>query len=173
MQANDWNFHFEVAGHIYLGRTSHHPPIFYELIRVTEWTRVDDLLHDLPAVPHKFIVTLNYPQERARVVAEMQAAFNGRISVIPSHAYLVEGLPAGVNKGDGLAWLADYYHLSATQVMAVGDNDNDVPMLQWAGVGVAVGNASPLARTAADWIAPPVSEDGAAAAIDKYILGFE
>jgi len=171
MQDRDWNLHFEEAGHIYLPRISHHPPIFYELIRVTEWSRLDDLLHDLPAVPHKFIVTLNHPQDRARVVAEMEAVFAGRINVIPSHPYLVEGLPAGVDKGCGLAWLANYYHIPADQVLAVGDNDNDVPMLQWAGLGVAVGNASPMARAAADWIAPSVAEDGAAVALEKYILG--
>jgi len=170
MQDNNWNLHFEEAGHIYLPRISHHPPIFYELIRVTEWSRLDDLLNDLPAVPHKFIVTLNHPQDRQRVVAEMCAVFDGRINVIPSHSYLVEGLPAGVDKGCGLAWLANYYHIPADQVLAVGDNDNDVPMLQWAGLGIAVGNASPMARAAAHWIAPSVSEDGAAAALEKYIL---
>jgi hydroxymethylpyrimidine pyrophosphatase-like HAD family hydrolase len=69
-----------------------------------------------------------------------------------------------------LAWLAEYFHLSPDEVLAVGDNDNDVPMLEWAGVGVAVGNASPAARLAADWIAPPLQEDGAAATIEKFIL---
>jgi Cof subfamily protein (haloacid dehalogenase superfamily) len=168
---NDWNLHFEVSGHIYLPPISNHPPIFYELIRVTKWSRLDDLLNDLPSVPHKFIVTLNHPLERAKIVAELSAVFAEQINIIPSHPYLVEGLPAGVDKGCGLAWLADYYHIPADQVLAVGDNDNDVPMLKWAGLGVAVGNASPMARAAADWIAPPVSQDGAAATIEKYILG--
>jgi hydroxymethylpyrimidine pyrophosphatase-like HAD family hydrolase len=55
-------------------------------------------------------------------------------------------------------------------VLAVGDNDNDAPMLAWAGVGVALDNASPAARAAADWIAPSVEADGAAAALEHYGL---
>lgn len=55
--------------------------------------------------------------------------------------------------------------------MAVGDNDNDVPMLRWAGVGVALDDASPARpRAAADWIAPSVADDGAAVALETYGL---
>lgn len=172
MRQYAWNLHFEEFGHIYMPRLSNHPPVYYELMRHYEVSRVDDFLNELPTAPHKFLVTLNRPQERQRVTAEMQQTFNHnhRITVIPSHPYLVEGLPPGVNKGRGLAWLADYFHIPAAEVLAVGDNDNDIPMLEWAGVGVAVGNASPAARAAADWVAPPMQEDGAAAAIEKYLL---
>jgi hypothetical protein len=52
----------------------------------------------------------------------------------------------------------------------VGDNDNDLTMLKWAGVGVAMGSGSPAALAAADWIAPGLDEDGAAVAIEKYAL---
>jgi hydroxymethylpyrimidine pyrophosphatase-like HAD family hydrolase len=83
----------------------------------------------------------------------------------------VEGTPPNLNKGTGLAWLADYLHIPQAAVMAVGDNDNDVSMLTWAGVGVALDNASPAARAAADWIAPSVADDGAAAALETYVLG--
>ena len=54
--------------------------------------------------------------------------------------------------------------------MAIGDQDNDIDMIAWAGVGVAMGNASPGARDAADQIAPPVDEDGAAWAIEQFVL---
>jgi hydroxymethylpyrimidine pyrophosphatase-like HAD family hydrolase len=100
----------------------------------------------------------------------MRAAFDEQIHIVPSHPYMVEGLPAGVDKGQGLAWLADYCGIPQTAVLAVGDNDNDVPMILWAGVGVAMGNASPAARAAADWVAPPVAEDGAAAALEKFVF---
>lgn len=171
MEQYGWNLHFEAANHLYLPRVSNHPPIYFEFVRVTPWSRVDNLLTDLPCAPNKFIVTANHPSERDRLIVEMEQAFDGQINVIPSHPYLVEGLPAGVDKGQGLAWLAGYLGIDSAEVLAVGDNDNDVPMLEWAGVGVAVGNCSPAACAAADWIAPPVQEDGAALAIEKYILG--
>ena len=54
--------------------------------------------------------------------------------------------------------------------MAIGDQGNDVPMIKWAGLGVAMASGSDLAQAAADWIAPPLSADGAAVAIERFLL---
>ena len=54
--------------------------------------------------------------------------------------------------------------------MAVGDQDNDASMVAWAGVGVAMGNGSPATKAATDRMAPPVAEDGAAGAIERFVL---
>jgi hydroxymethylpyrimidine pyrophosphatase-like HAD family hydrolase len=54
--------------------------------------------------------------------------------------------------------------------MAVGDQDNDASMIAWAGLGVAMGNGSPAVKAIADWVAPPLAEDGAAVAIERFIL---
>jgi hypothetical protein len=54
--------------------------------------------------------------------------------------------------------------------MAVGDQGNDVPMIEWAGIGVAMGNGSSTTKAVADWIAPPFPEHGAAAAIERFVL---
>jgi hypothetical protein len=168
-----WNLHFEMADRSYLPAVSNHPPILFELLRYSQWSRVDDLLRDIPESPHKFLVTLNHPDDRPRIMSELCEVFDGQIRIVPSHPYLIEGVPRGVTKGSGLAWLADYYNIPQAEVMAVGDNDNDVPMIEWAGLGVAIGNASLVAKAAADWIAPPVEENGAAVAIEKFILNQE
>ncbi|HRU94578.1 MAG TPA: HAD hydrolase family protein, partial [Anaerolineae bacterium] len=55
-------------------------------------------------------------------------------------------------------------------VLAVGDHENDIPMVQWAGIGVAMGNATPALQAVADWIAPSLAEDGAAAALERFVL---
>jgi Cof subfamily protein (haloacid dehalogenase superfamily) len=165
-----WNLHFEMADRSYLPAVSNHPPILFELLRFSQWSRLNDLLRDLPEIPHKFLVTLNHPDDRPRVMAELCEVFEGQIRIVPSHPYLIEGVPPGVTKGSGLAWLAEYYNISQVEVMAMGDNDNDVPMLEWAGLGVAVENASAAAKAVADWIAPAVSEDGAAVAIEKFLF---
>jgi len=54
--------------------------------------------------------------------------------------------------------------------MAIGDNDNDADMVAWAGLGVAMGNASPAVKAGAGYVAPPIEEDGAAEAIERFIL---
>jgi Cof subfamily protein (haloacid dehalogenase superfamily) len=76
-----------------------------------------------------------------------------------------------VNKGVAVRYLAEeMLGLQSHNVMTVGDNFNDVEMLEYAGVGVAMGNAPAEVKTYANWVAPDVEEDGAAMAIEKFIL---
>jgi hypothetical protein len=92
------------------------------------------------------------------------------MEVTRSHALIVEGNPLGVSKGNALQRLANHLDVPQTQVMAIGDQDNDIPMLAWAGVGVAMSNGSPASKAVADWIAPSLTEDGAAVAIERFVL---
>ena len=74
-------------------------------------------------------------------------------------------------KEDALIQLCTAYALHQPDVLALGDAEADAGMLRWAGVGVAMGNAMPEARAAADWVAPSHDEAGFAAAIERYVLG--
>jgi len=76
----------------------------------------------------------------------------------------------GTDKGTGVLRLADYYGIPHEAILAVGNDNNDIPMLKVAGIGVAVANASQGALDAAGWIAPSVWEAGAAEAIRRYAL---
>jgi Cof subfamily protein (haloacid dehalogenase superfamily) len=165
-----WNTHFEMSDQLYFPRESNHPPVLFELLRYSSWVRVGDLLRDMPEPPHKVIVTLPQPEDRARIMREMEEAFGGELTIVPSHPHLVEGLPAGVNKGHGLAWLARHLGVAREETMAVGDSDADIPMVEWAGVGVAMGNGTPDVKAVADWIAPPLDEEGAAVAIERFVF---
>jgi len=60
--------------------------------------------------------------------------------------------------------------LQSAQVMTLGDNFNDLEMIQYAGVGVAMGDAPEGVKAVANWVAPTVEEDGAAVAIAKFVL---
>ena len=75
-----------------------------------------------------------------------------------------------VSKGSALRDVIDYLGLKANQVMAIGDSFNDLPVFEVAGTKVAMGDAPESLRQLADWVAPPVEEDGVAAAIEKFIL---
>jgi Cof subfamily protein (haloacid dehalogenase superfamily) len=75
------------------------------------------------------------------------------------------------NKGTGVRYLAEeLLGLQAVNVMTIGDNFNDVEMLEYAGVGVAMGNAPTEVKAFAQWVAPSVEKDGAAAAIEEFLL---
>lgn len=87
-----------------------------------------------------------------------------------SVATFFEATHPGANKGTGVRYLAeDILGLAAHNVMAIGDNFNDVEMLEYAGLGVAMGNAPTEVQAIAKWVAPGVEQDGAAAAIEAFI----
>ncbi len=81
---------------------------------------------------------------------------------------LVELSAPGVTKGSGLAIVADEFGIPAEDVVAFGDMPNDLPMLHWAGCGVAMANAHPTVLDAADEITAPNTEDGLALVLERW-----
>ena len=147
-----------------------YPETFHRILRREPMVWVSDLFAVLESHdPVKFIAIAE-PPEADRIEAEARLRFGGRMEVVRSHPVVVEGSPLGVSKGDALRWLADHLGIPQAEIMAIGDQDNDVPMIAWAGVGVAMGGGSPAAIAAAGWIAPPLAEDGAAVAIERFVL---
>ena len=116
------------------------------------------------------VLYVGEPADISAMAAILVPMFHDKAEVVQSHSMFIEIVPLNVNKGKALAWLASYYEIPRNQVMAIGDQQNDVSMLSFAGLGVAMGNAVPEALDAADWIAPELCEDGAAVALEKYIL---
>ena len=119
--------------------------------------------------PDKFIVIAE-PEEADAIVPELRQRFAERLRIVRSHRNFVEGNPLDASKGQALACLAAHLGIPQSQTAAVGDNDNDADMVAWAGLGMAMGNAHPDLKAIADVILPPVEQDGAAVAIEKYIL---
>ena len=100
----------------------------------------------------------------------LREAFGDALTVTQSLATLVEATPPGVSKGDALRRLAQQLDIPLAQTMSIGDQDNDAPMIEAAGLGIAMQNGSARARAAATVIAPSLANDGAAWAIERYIL---
>jgi Cof subfamily protein (haloacid dehalogenase superfamily) len=133
--------------------------------------RVDDLITALPGNPLKFIITAPTKKAGDQLERRVRVLSNGAFQVMRSHAWFVEGLAPDVSKGNSVARLAAYLGIAREAVMAIGDSGNDVSMVEWAGVGVAVDNASPDVKSAANVLAPAQQQDGAAWAIERYALG--
>ena len=81
---------------------------------------------------------------------------------------LLEISAQGISKATGLALVADQLGVDAADVVAFGDMPNDLPMLEWAGLGVAVGNAHPWVLDAADEVTATNDEDGVAQALTRW-----
>jgi Cof subfamily protein (haloacid dehalogenase superfamily) len=84
---------------------------------------------------------------------------------------LLEAFHPAANKRSAVSYLAEeIMSLRPENVMAIGDDITDVEMLQYAGIGVAMGNASAELKAVADWVSTTVIEDGVATAVEKWIL---
>jgi Cof subfamily protein (haloacid dehalogenase superfamily) len=93
------------------------------------------------------------------------------LHITTSVPIFLEATQSGVNKGSAIDYIATkLLGISAENVLAIGDNFNDVEMIDYAGIGVAMGNAPDDVRAIADWVAPHIEADGVAAAIEKFIL---
>ena len=75
-----------------------------------------------------------------------------------------------VDKGTAIRYIATHLGVDADRVMAIGDAPNDVGMIRWAGLGIAVENGWPEVRQAADVVISSNNDDGVAEALDRYIL---
>jgi Cof subfamily protein (haloacid dehalogenase superfamily) len=105
--------------------------------------------------------------------ADMVAALAAHIGIEGDITYstdngLVEIVPLGISKATGVEELARPLGIAAENVVAFGDMPNDVPMLDWAGLGVAMGNAHPDAVAAADEVTASNTDDGVARVLERW-----
>ena len=114
---------------------------------------------------YKFFVCDNVPLPPLR---QTLAAVPG-IGLTQSWYNNIEIMPAGVDKGQGVRDLARALGIPMDQVMTLGDENNDIPMLRAAGFGIAMGNASEEVKRAARFVTASNAEDGFALALETYL----
>lgn len=88
-----------------------------------------------------------------------------------SAPFFFEFMQKNVDKGAGLKQLAEHLHIARDEIIACGDEGNDMAMIKYAGLGVAMGNAIDSIKEAADYITDTNDRDGIAKVIDKFIFG--
>jgi Cof subfamily protein (haloacid dehalogenase superfamily) len=132
---------------------------------------VEDLRSVLQNAPTKLLALSQNTDLIDRCLIELKSRFaTHEMYLTTSVATFLEATNPEVNKGAAVKYLAEQVlGLSADQVMTVGDNFNDVEMLAYAGIGVAMGNAPNGVKAQANWVAPTVDQDGVAAAIAQFI----
>jgi hydroxymethylpyrimidine pyrophosphatase-like HAD family hydrolase len=109
---------------------------------------------DLAAVSASAIQKVLWMDDPAHIdslTPELTALYDGRLTVTHTDPPYLEFMPAGITKETGLADVAAALGLDALDVVAFGDGNNDVRMLQWAGMGIAMSHARPAAKAAADY----------------------
>ena len=105
-----------------------------------------------------------------KAIARLPPELMQRYTVVKSAADFLEILHPEAGKGRALATLAAHLGVPAERIMAIGDQENDLVMLEFAGVAVAMGNAIDAVKAVADHVTTSNNEDGVAVAIERYAL---
>lgn len=117
----------------------------------------------------KLLVIEDEEKRREYFKSELNKYYKQRLSISSSMATYIEITASNVNKGRALAGLADKYNILPEEIIAVGDGYNDLPMLEMAGLGVAMENAPEEVRANADRITQSNDEQGVAKVLE-YLL---
>ena len=147
---------------------------YYQQIASVPLIKVGDLpdfLAEDKREPTKLTI-INMEQRRLLEIQRLlQERYGTDLFVLQSRSHFLEITTAEATKGQALRFLGEKEGITPQEMVAIGDSYNDVDMLKFAGLGVAVANAPQDVQAAADVIARPNTEDGVAVFIEEYLLG--
>lgn len=166
----------QTAGVDYL--ISHGIPMNAE---TSHWMKVTsasyELVENLPGHEHEHTIRVGIvapPAEVAQVRREIEARFGERVFIInltvPSAGVeVLEVFDPAVNKWEGIQHVAKRHGIMGEEIIAVGDDYNDIPMLSRAGLGVAMGNAKPEVRAVAKRVIGHNAQEGLAEFLEEVV----
>jgi len=132
---------------------------------------VVDLTRELPERGLLKVTWAADPEQVAAWAEDVGDLCDRRVGSCLTSPYYLEFTSPGADKAAGVGAVAQRYGIAADQVIAFGDGNNDVPMLAWAGLGIAMPNGRPAARAAAKRTAPPGDAENALARAVTDLLG--
>ncbi|MDF2882644.1 MAG: sugar-phosphatase [Clostridiaceae bacterium] len=133
-------------------------------LEIVDFTKLDS------SIPLVKIMFIDYGKILDEVIKNLPKEVYDKYTVVRSAPYFLEFLNKKVNKGFGVETLADNLGIKRDEVICIGDAGNDVHMIKYAGLGVAMGNAFPEVKKIADYITKTNEENGVAHVINKFIL---
>lgn len=127
-----------------------------------------------------FLDAITFPVAKCLIVGEsatlavlekkMQEHLKGNMEVYRSEPFFLELVPKGIDKAQSLAFLLEKTGIKREEMMVCGDGFNDLSMIKFAGLGVAMSNAQDVVKENADFITLSNEEDGVAYAAEKFLL---
>ncbi|HWI63772.1 MAG TPA: Cof-type HAD-IIB family hydrolase [Symbiobacteriaceae bacterium] len=156
-------------------RLPHAPEQALVLRREPEYVRqVSDMPALVAALDPLKVMTVDRTPAVEAAADRLRGALTGDFHVLvtpeaPGYS-LLEVAPAGISKATGLAWLAEMTGILPAEIIAFGDNFNDLEMLQFAGLGVAMGNAPAGVKLTARMVTATNDDDGIALLLEQQLL---
>jgi len=163
-----WYLQKHVDDVLYVAELDENARYYSDYARV-EAVPLGDEFYTMSEAPTKLLSLADQPLLN-EIRAVMEERWGDRINTASSRTRYLEMVDVGVNKGEALAYLAGSLGVRQSEVMAIGDSMNDVDMIEYAAIGVAMGNAKDRVKAAADHVTLSNSQDGVAAAIEKFVL---
>lgn len=132
--------------------------------------KVPDFLKEVSSYSLPKCLIVGEPEPLHNLEIEMQEYFKDRVGVFRSEAFFLEIVPQGVDKAKCLKILLDMIGETPDHLIACGDGFNDISMIKFAGLGVAMANAQPIVRENANYTTLSNEEDGVAYVVEKFFL---
>jgi hypothetical protein len=129
---------------------------------------VDDFVSRITFPINKFLVT-GEPAVLKKLMAELQKRFHSLLNIYLSEPYFLEIMPQNIDKAHSLQKLLNSIGLTAESMICCGDGYNDISMIEYAGLGVAMANAQTIVRETADYITSSNDEDGVLHVINTFL----
>lgn len=137
-------------------------------ININIFDKVDDILNNHDINVYKFMFIDDNMNKLSNFKKELNR-FND-ISMSTSWRNNLEIMSKEVSKGNGIKYLCEKLGIIPEEVITIGDNENDLSMISFAGLGVAMGNGEDIVKKNAKYITATNNEDGVAKVIEKFIL---
>lgn len=131
-------------------------------------SEVENLADFLSFAPIKILMSV-LPEALPAIQKRISAFLPEELTVVQTAPFYLEVIPRRINKGQGIRDICAAIGITVGEVIAFGDAANDIPMLQTAGIGVAMGNAAREVKLEADLVTLTNNEDGIAAALETLI----
>ncbi|WP_156289329.1 Cof-type HAD-IIB family hydrolase [Oceanobacillus salinisoli] len=124
-------------------------------------------------VPVVKVLMVDEPEKIKTVEAKLLPELGEKYSILTSKPYFLEFTEKGITKGESLNQLIQRLGMKREEVIAIGDSYNDVTMIEFAGLGVAMENAPDDIKEKADYVTDTNMNDGVAKVVEKFVLNRE
>lgn len=164
------NFQIETSGSIYTTNRDISPHTVTESYLVNaqlKYRSPEEITSDFDIYKLMFVAD---PEKITEVRKEIPNSLFSRMSIVQSDKIYLEFMNKKTSKGNAVKAVTEQLNISPDEVMAIGDQENDVSMLNFAKIGVAMGNAVEVTKNNADFVTKTNAENGVAYAIKKFAL---
>ena len=114
------------------------------------------------------MMVMSEPPAIAEIQQHLRSIYDGQLNIYPSKPTYLEVMDKRGSKSNAVKFVSERLKLDPSEIIAMGDNYNDIEMIKFAGMGVAMGNAPDDIKAIADYVTDTNNEDGVRKALEKF-----